>query len=276
MRESNFKDLLNTLVKSVDESIENLKKHFLNFTNKGKTVPQNVKLVIVSIVAIYNHMNTLVPKDGFPDGFPPGNVVKNTLENAFSCLSLKKDSEVDSFFELLNWIKTMLKNLSLVLISKKESTKQLELLTEEIRSLKMADANLSEGVEDEPESILLEKYVYEKLDDTVNDIFSEFGERRWIFSIWGKDSNKHSNAIEMDSICSILLNQKWEQRGDIFVSPQPIEHGEESWQVERLLKTLKKSRLLSPVSHGILLYCTIGIIEPKSFSNEYTFEKFTQ
>lgn len=108
-----------------------------------------------------------------------------------------------------------------------------------------------------------EKYTFEKLDEKVNKVFSEYGERRWLFIVIPK---LEPNRIEEDQIYNILKTLKWTRYNDCFLSPTPIQRGDESTQVIDLFTMLEAKDLIAPKSYDYHLHCTIGKIALESLS----------
>lgn len=250
----NFKEFLEEQKTVIKNSILELQDFMKDENNKSPTRKENVKEVIESIIVIYQNMKHLVPSQAFPSR----ELIQKMFEDTFHCLKMKKDEEIKSFFNFLNWIKDMIENLSNDLLKIKENREEIEKLKDSLEFLKEKQKKLNLK-EEEEEKIPTESYTFEKLDEKINDIFSEYGERRWIFIVTLK--TKEHDKVEEKKIYNILANLKWKQDNNYFLSPTPIYRGEESLQVEKLLKNLRKENLHSPKSYNLNLYCTIGKIE---------------
>jgi hypothetical protein len=214
-------------------------KCLIQHSNNKPEIKEMLNFVINSIVTIYDHMRTLVEIDF---GFPNGNLMKNMVQDTLKCLTIKKKDEEDSFFSFLNWLKDMIEKLTNVLLKNRVLKKEMSLLQVELADLKLrlkfCVIKKEEETEFDEEEIPTEMYEFEKLDSKINEIFSEFGERRWILVVGNQDKD--------EKIQRILKSLKWNQIENIYFSPNPVEFGDESLNVKDLLEKLNKEDLLEP------------------------------
>jgi hypothetical protein len=109
---------------------------------------------------LYEHINNKAAADGYP----PRHVVEDILFSYFNSIRLKDEKE--KFLACLDWIHALIKNL-------------IESL-QEIDTLKSILKNETKDEDEDKDIINTISYQFEKLTSPVSEIFSPFGERRWV------------------------------------------------------------------------------------------------
>lgn len=114
--------------------------------------------------------------------------------------------------------------------------------------------------EEDYDQMEVNTYECEKLTSPIAEIFSIYGERRWICILPTKDEK---NREIWSQITYILKMMNWKRMINdyTFAAPPPIDLGEETRQVDKLLALLKEQDLLDQNVCKFEIVCGLGEIQ---------------